>query len=145
MESDRKKNFEFKIFGDVITKEIPMSFSEGQQLMKEIPERLKSLNGGKGKPLKYTLIPIPQLIRYLGIEANIEIPTFKPIADEHILPILSIFQEFSEVKEKMKSYISFVRKFYYCICEKDLSEIRKNEQEFILNEAEMRTLLAKIL
>ena len=67
---DRKKmeNFLFDIIGDIVPDEAPTSLFQAVNFMKETPKLVKEANEGKGKPIKYELLPISFLFKLMKIK-----------------------------------------------------------------------------
>jgi len=60
-------NTHIELFGDIVTNQLPQTVEEVRAFIKSIPENIKNINGGKGKQLEFTLTPINEVARQLGI------------------------------------------------------------------------------
>jgi hypothetical protein len=63
-----------KLFGDFLPEnQLPQTVDDAIQLMKEMPRLAQAANGGKGKPILYTLTPLALLVEMfkLNIQQNI--------------------------------------------------------------------------
>lgn len=64
--------FGIKVYGDFTTdKDMPTDFDSARGYIKSMPTSINASNGGKGKPLSYTLIPIQMLTMMFDIDIEL--------------------------------------------------------------------------
>ncbi|KAF4631768.1 hypothetical protein G7Y89_g6371 [Cudoniella acicularis] len=96
-------------YSDILDNEgiIMHDFEEASQFLDLMPLHIKDENGGKGKPITYTLLPISMLSMFLPIEINFDL-TAEPPSTECLKRFLHLFDEFKVSQQKLNDYQLFV-------------------------------------
>jgi hypothetical protein len=102
---------EIIVFSDVLTGEgvIMRDFQEAYEFLDLIPVHIKDENGGKGKPIAYTLLPISMLAVFLPIGIIGDVPSVPPSA-ECLTKFVQLLDEFSSFRQRLNDYQAYVMK-----------------------------------
>lgn len=71
-EEKERNSFSFKFQSDSNVKTVPQSVEQAIEIMRSIPDDLRTANGGKGKQIEFLLYPIENLKQVLVIESQVD-------------------------------------------------------------------------
>ncbi|KAH8650654.1 hypothetical protein BGZ60DRAFT_509014 [Tricladium varicosporioides] len=102
-------SIEVAIFGDVNANDgcVPTNLSGALHFLRGVPKYIASANGGKGKPLTYTLLPISELSTLLKYQISRDL-TIKHLSLDCSEKFVAIFDEIATVRRALNDYRSML-------------------------------------
>lgn len=88
---------------------IMYNFQEALEFLDLMPSHIRADNGGKGRPVSYTLLPVSMLSLFLPIEVNVDITSTLPSV-ECLKGFVHLFDEFRASQQDLNDYQSYVSK-----------------------------------
>jgi len=144
-EDDNSKDLKFEIhmYGDILpnNEELPTTFEGALELMKHTPSLVGNSNGGRGKPLSYTLIPLSFLKDYLDFTMQAD-TIVKSLEEDCLQRIVQLFDRLSAVKQKINDFHQDADANKFCVKKEDLDKIAKVKEAFDVEETKFRSQLA---
>ena len=142
----RKSDFKFRIHTDVLFEEkIPQTANEVIGFLKNMPKMLHNSNEGKGKPLRYVMVPISVVRTYITNVPS-QINNVVKQLDEYIITHLTeIFDIITQNKQRLNDLYNDINSHKDYINEKDVKQIRKYRLQFLLAESKLKTTLQTAL
>lgn len=143
---DEYTRFDIKVFGDILPRDedLPTTFEGALNFMKKMPSLVATSNHGRGKPLTYQLIPISLLQDYLQFSIK-GVMVLKALEEACLIRIVQLFEQLSKVYQKINDFHNDALEYKYCVAPNDMSRISKLKQAFTIEEAKLRSKLAKTL
>ncbi|CAF1144033.1 unnamed protein product, partial [Didymodactylos carnosus] len=128
---DKAINFErirIKIAGDIKPETLPSTVIEAAQLISQVPRLIEKINRGKGKQLEFTLCPIDEVSRQLGVHRDFRISTHIRSIDNALIRLIE--QEFDELLRDVQQtnrVIDAVNDFSEFLPAKECSAVRRQK------------------
>jgi hypothetical protein len=97
------------------------------QYLSEVPKLIKSINAGKGVPIKYTLFPIKEYLYDLNLRID---SVFLEISNSTINTIQEYFDKFIECKVLVNDYLKDCKKFPNMF-KKDIKYLNEQSQGLV--------------
>ncbi|KAI2637959.1 hypothetical protein GGS26DRAFT_435232 [Hypomontagnella submonticulosa] len=110
-EGDDLSNLEFTVFGDVLADDgaMPVDLDTALRFMKNLPQYIRKANGGKGKPIVYTLLPIETLSMFWPDDIQIEADSpCLSIGSEYLEKFVQLFDEIHDAECALNDYHDFI-------------------------------------
>ena len=138
-------SFEIKVYGDLVAGEdIPTDFESAIQYIKKMPSRIGTSNGGKGKPLVYTLLPLEMLHFIYDLELKHHI-SLKRLSVECLEQFVHLFDEWCDVRQKLSDYCADVESHEFCLPYQHLRDTSDWLIQAKANEIKLKESYAKVL
>jgi hypothetical protein len=101
---------EITAFGDVLLDEgiIMRDFQEAYDFLDLMPVHIKGENGGKGKPIVYTLLPITMLAVFLPIEIKEDVSSTPP-SIECLTKFAQLLDDFASFRQGLNDYQVYLK------------------------------------
>ncbi len=138
--------FDYKItlFGDLIPKTCPKTIEELIGMLPSITAGLQKTNGGKGRPLEYTMLPLSEFAEILGEDLTSD-RIFRAIEEHLTLEIQTIFDECDQLRTIVHTlYISSQKAEDFCLDE-EINQIVAHQHTIIRLERDIRNRIGKML
>lgn len=144
-ENEAVKNTNLKLYADVLPDgNLPNTIEGAIDFINKIPELLKSVNNGKGKPLNYMMISLEPFKKLFNF--NKYIPKMvKAIDESFIIELVSFFEDLAILKQKLNDLESEFAKYEKYLPDDCMPKIRRMQQEIKTNETKFKTDLAEDL
>lgn len=145
-EKEKENSFSLHVFADVLPDgDLPQTVEEAIELMKKLPTLLQEANQGKGKPIRYMMVPISTINHVLNKTELSADRLVEQLDEEAIARFVSLFDEISVAKQQLTDLCSDMDSHKFCVLEQDIE--RANEARTQLNnaEAKLRSKLAATL
>lgn len=144
-ENMKNVTYKFHVFGDVLPEgEIPTTLETAVEFMRRVPQFVAKINSGKGKPIKYTLVPISTLRAYLGQEVQIDQQITK-LEEDILTEIVHFFEAMDESTQKVYDIHADVERFSYCIKSDHRKSIVDFKHELTIHQIKVKLELAGVL
>ncbi|KAI2804069.1 hypothetical protein BLOT_008214 [Blomia tropicalis] len=133
--------FSFEIFGDILPTLVPTNLIEGIEIMKNAPSLVKDANNGKGKQIKYKLIPI-SLLRNLwkvNTEAN---KIFRYIEEEAIQKCVELFDNMNLIEQQLNDLLEDVNKLEPFIESSKVKQVKLLHLNYSFYQTKLRNVLS---
>ncbi|KAH8669776.1 hypothetical protein BGZ60DRAFT_538625 [Tricladium varicosporioides] len=133
-------------YSDILDSEgiIMHDFEEASQFLDLMSLHIKDENGGKGKPITYTLLPISMLSMFLPVEVNFDL-TAEPPSTECLKRFVNIFDEFKFSAQKLNDYQLFVSNNKAYISEDHIREVGERVKHMKSAEEALRAKFVLLL
>src|SRR6202007_1707096 len=105
---------------------------------------IKNENGGKGKPLVYSLLPVSMLSLFLPVEVNVDIAATPPSA-ECLKKFVQLFDEFRASKQKLNDYQSYVSKHKLYMPDNHVQTVADRVRNMRVAEEALKAEYARVL
>jgi GTPase SAR1 family protein len=98
-------SFEVTVFGDVLADDglVPTDLAGAFRFLSNVPKYVANANGGKGKPLTYTLLPIPLLAKVLKREIARSV-TIQQLSAECSEKFVQVFDSIATTWQDLNDY-----------------------------------------
>lgn len=137
--------FTIKIYGDFVSDtDIPNDFESAQNYIKDIPSAISVSNGGKGKPLVYTLIPIEMLHMLYDITVESHL-SLRRLGHDVLEQFVQLFDEWAMVRQTLNDYYHDARKYQFCLPTSHLAEASDYLRQAKAGEARLKEAYADVL
>ena len=138
-ESKKEKNYKIHVFGDILPndEDIPQTYEEALKLMKKLPQLIQSANNGKGKPLRYLMVPLTALEAYLKL-SNIADRMVKSIDEQSITRFVRVFDDISSMKQQLYDLYDYLNSHHYCVPYDRLNSVADMKGRVDSSEAKLR-------
>lgn len=117
-------SFEFEINTNVPAENFPTDYDGVVDFIRSVPSRLTNVNGGKGVPITFHLLPISELAKTLRIQVKHSI-IFHRLNEHFIDRCIQHLQELETTVRDLANYKSRVEQYRCCIPDSHLKETRK--------------------
>ncbi|KAI5917968.1 hypothetical protein F4810DRAFT_726394 [Camillea tinctor] len=130
---------EFSVFGDVMAGDgtVPMDCASAIQLMENMPQYIKSSNGGKGQRLTYKLLPITMLGFIFGVQITATIQPSQ-IGSGSLDRFVGLFDEIRDVDRALNDYHSLISKNISYVSLEHLQQVESNRNQLRAQEASLK-------
>lgn len=120
---EKELSLEITAYSDLMAEGIIMhNFQEAYEFINMMTLNIKGENGGKGKPVVYTLFPIQMLSFVLPVQVTIDITASSPSA-ECLKKFVQLFDELHASQNKITDYWMYLSKHKSYIPENQLEAI----------------------
>ncbi|CAG2175050.1 unnamed protein product [Oppiella nova] len=145
-QDSKQTNYSLHIFGDIMPTDepLPQTIEESLALMKRMPLLVQTANGGKGKPLKYTLVPLSTLTSRLSLPKTAD-KVIKYIDEQAIVRCVQLFDRIAASKQRLYDLYDFVNSNKYCVPADRVRGIGARKDQLDSDEASLRSKLAELL
>ncbi|CAF1523415.1 unnamed protein product, partial [Rotaria sordida] len=145
-ENKLKTSLSIKFFGDIVLQqeELPQTYEQVVELMKNVPSYMEKFNDGKGKPLEYQLLPLKTVEKMFQLGTRIN----RIFIDLNMGKIAQLEKEFDDLllaKQKFNDFYNEINENSDFIIQSHLDEIAKKNNQIKMTEAEFRDKVAKKL
>ncbi|KAK3291286.1 uncharacterized protein B0H64DRAFT_45564 [Chaetomium fimeti] len=137
--------FAIKVYGDFVSDmDIPNDFESAQNYIKTMPSAISASNGGKGKPLVYTLVPVEMLhmLYDLTIESHISL---KRLGHDVLDEFVHLFDELTTVRQSLNDYYHDAKEYRFCLPDSHLAEASDRLRQAKAGEARLKEEYASAL
>ena len=134
-----EENYNLHVFGDIMPtdEEVPRTFEEALKLMKRLPSLVSNANDGKGKPLKYIMVPLSLLAKYLKI-STIADRMIKDLSENSITRVVQLFDEISGFKQQLYDLYEELFSHKYCVPYERIKSVESMRNKIDSAEASLR-------
>ena len=136
--------YNFEIYGDFVAETVPQTLIEAVVFMKFAPKILLDGNKGKGKAMKYSLIPISLLRQIFKITAKINALSNK-IDEATVDSSTKLFDEMNSVEQKFNDILDELKAYEKYILTKKVQEFKSLYQEYKIYQSEVQRNLSEHL
>lgn len=144
-QTNSRTTFEIKVYGDFVADEdIPTDFESACKYIKNMPSSIASANGGKGKPLIYTLLSLEMLHYIYDLELKRHI-SLKQLSYEVLEQFVHLFDEWCIVRQKLNDYYADVSSHKFCLPPQHLHETLDRVNQTKAGETKLKESYAKAL
>ncbi|KAI1798590.1 hypothetical protein F4811DRAFT_566311 [Daldinia bambusicola] len=146
-EKEAMSSLEFTVFGDVLADDgtIPVDFESAIKYMRNVLRYINKANGGKGKPLVYTLLLI-EALQYLGIDLEIEADSqYQNIGSSYLDRFVKLFDEIQDVERALNDYYAFISSHSTYVPKEHHRQVVDNRNAVRERQGLLRTEYAKLL
>lgn len=138
--------FEVTVYGDVLANDglVPTDFTAAQKFVRNVHHYIAAANGGKGKPLTYTLMPLKVLsmINLLEIKADIKI---QELSVECLEKFLQLFDDLRGAEQSLHDYLKRISEFKFCVPTSHIKAVADQLSKTKGIEATLKSNYAKVL
>jgi hypothetical protein len=144
--SSKQVSFEVSVHGDVLANDslIPTDFPSAYRFISNIPKYILSANGGKGKPLTYTLLPLGLLTYLLRVEISADI-AIKQLSIECLERFVQLFDDIRDAQRKLNDYMSDIKKHTFCIPHEHIKTVARRYNTARVVESTLKSNYARLL
>jgi GTPase SAR1 family protein len=137
---------EVTVYGDVLANDglCPIDLHSAFRFLRNVPTYVAAANNGKGKPLMYTLLPLPLLKMFYNIEITAEI-TLTQLSAECLEEFVQLFDECRNAQETLNGYCSYVKTHRFCVPEDHIRGVDDQLKKMRTTEASVKTRYAETL
>lgn len=123
-------SLELMAFGDILENEgiVLHDFQEAYDFLELIPLNVKDENGGKGKPIAYSLLPVQMLTVFLSVQVDTD-KAFTPPRADCLGNFILLFDEFRNSQAQLEEYQSYVLNYKQYIPPSHIHTIAKRSQQ----------------
>ena len=136
--------FSFEIYGDLLPDSVPQTLIEAVQFMKISPSLLQNANGGKGKAMKYTLLPLPALRKLWKINSQIN-ALINRVDEATIKNCIRLFDEINSAGQKLNDVVNDVNQYQQYLISSKVKEVNDLKYNFEVYQAEVQKNLSEHL
>ncbi|KAF4633601.1 hypothetical protein G7Y89_g4516 [Cudoniella acicularis] len=113
---DLQSQFELTVYGDVLAQGgfLPTDIESAKQFLAKVPEYIASQNGGKGKPLLYTLMPIQMITMFFQLPIKVD-DIIVQLSYECLEKFVQLFDEVRMAQQKLTEYHTRVQNHRFCL------------------------------
>jgi hypothetical protein len=117
-------NFDVHVHGDVLADDgaLPTTFEGAYQFITNVPKYITKANGGKGKPVTYTLLPLTMLKWMYSIEIAAD-TTLVQLGFEALEKFVQLFDSFREAQLALSDYQSRIKEHHNCVPAEHIKKI----------------------
>lgn len=135
----RSISFNVTVNGDVLANDglLPTDFKKARQFIINMPQYIKSANGGKGKQLSYTLCPVEVVADLWNIEMKTEI-VCRELDQDLLDDFVSLFDRLCKLKQQLCDYCSNIETHRMCVPSDHIDKASKRLRKFKKAEATLR-------
>ncbi|KAH0556291.1 hypothetical protein GP486_005782 [Trichoglossum hirsutum] len=111
-----ENSFEVTIYGDVLADDglLLADFDSAYKFISNVPKYIMGANGGKGKPLTYTLLPIGLLSFFLPIEVQAGTAVTE-LSVQCLEKFVRLFDEFRSTQRTLNDYFTYISSRQFCV------------------------------
>ncbi|KAK6501043.1 hypothetical protein TWF506_003798 [Arthrobotrys conoides] len=143
-----EEGFQVVVHGDILADDsiLPTDFASACQFIKNVPRYIKSANGGKGKALVYTLIPISWLKSAYKTE-NMTDEIIRQLDNECLERFTDLFDDIHNVQQILNDYHAYLNLYNRSsyIPDYHLDEVVVAKRGVRARAAKLRSEYAKVL
>ena len=143
--SDSDKNelnkFSFEIYGDLVPESVPQTIIDAVEFMKISPRLLQNANDGKGKTMKYTLLPLPALRQLWKINTQINALVNK-VDETTVKNCVRLFDDMNIVDQKLNDVVNDVNQYQMYLLSSKVKEVKDLQYNFEIYQAEVQRNLS---
>ena len=143
---DSDYNFDFHVHGDVLDEQgaLPNTFEGAHKYITKLPQYISSVNGGKGKPITYTLLPLT-FLKYLFPSKTLVDVTFIQLSPNVIEKLVHLFDNFHEAQLALSDYIIRINQHRECVPFYHIEDIEDFQYRAKAREADLVSQYSMIL
>lgn len=136
--------FEFTIYSDAIyrTDYASNGFNSTAQFVSDLPSHVSILNGGKGVPLTYTLLPATFFALFYGAQLAPELPMAQP-NDEYLKKFVLLFDELSNIQYSLDSHHQKLAAHRFCLPSAAIDDVANRLLDSKIESLDLRTKYAQ--
>jgi len=144
-QKNSQTSFEIRVNGDLVAGEdMPTDFESAIQFIKKMPSRISASNGGKGKPLVYTLLPLGMLHFIYDLELKHH-TSLKQLSVECLEQFVHLFDEWCDVRQKLNDYFADVTSHEFCLPNQHLLDTFERLNQAKAGEVKLKESYGKVL
>jgi len=143
-ESSSWHKYSLEIFTDVLTDtadEFPQTLNGAVKMMKQLPQRVRACNDGKGRPLTYVMFPIAFL------DSHNPSKSFENfgVDEDWVVKIVHLFDHIYMRRQQVHDQVDELNKHEFCITAKELKEAQSPEKDIEVQQARVNRELTRLL
>ena len=136
--------YSFEIYGDIVADTVPQTLIDAVVFMKSAPKMLLDGNKGKGKAMKYSLLPISLLRQIFKVDAKIKVISNK-IDEATVDSSTKLFDDMNTVEQKFNDILDEMKDYEKYISNKKVQEFKSLNQEYKIYQSEVQRNLSEHL
>lgn len=113
--------------------------------MKKIPTLMREVNDGKGKPIRYMMVLISTLNRFLNKAELLSDHLVKQLDEGSVVRFVKLFDETSEIKQELSDLYNDMVNHKFCVQVNEIKKVDEIRTKLNLAEANLRSKLAATL
>lgn len=139
-------NFEVHVNADVLADDgaMPTTFEAAYEFMTKVPQYMGKANGGKGKPLTYTLLPLGFLKYMYPMEIAFDI-TLVQLSPDTLEKYVQLFDNFRNAQVALSDYQSRIKEHRYCVPAEHINEIDDLKSQVNVREVSLKSQYSVLL
>ncbi|KAI0384983.1 hypothetical protein F5Y04DRAFT_203063 [Hypomontagnella monticulosa] len=148
LEGNDLSNLEFAVFGDVLADDgaMPLDLGSALRFMKNVPQYIKNANGGKGKPIAYTLLPVEMLSLVWPEDIQIEADSpYLRIGSEYLEKFVQLFDEVQDAECALNDYYDCTLRYSSYVPIEHREKVSDNRNKVRRLEAFLKGEYARLL
>lgn len=145
-EHGKGMSVEVTVYGDVLADDelLPTDFQSACKFIKNVPHYIAAANGGKGKPLIYTLLPLGMLAYLMQVEVTAGI-TITQLSVDCLERFVHFFDDLRDAQKKLNDYYSDVNNHRFCVPANHRQVVRQHVNKSKVFEADVKSKYARLL
>ncbi|KAK3367237.1 hypothetical protein B0T24DRAFT_635328 [Lasiosphaeria ovina] len=141
---------EIAIYSDLDTAAngcVSVSLATASSFLRDVPKHVANTNDGKGKPVAYKLLPIPQVYALLkcDITSHLITNTNKPLNPDHAWKISRVFDALANAYRQWKDYQSTLLEFRDYVSQLDIQTVDNDIKRIRAAEKSLQSSVARAL
>ncbi|KAK4195515.1 Stonustoxin subunit alpha [Triangularia verruculosa] len=143
--TSNRSAFGINVYGDFTTdKDMPTDFDSAREYIKSMPSSITASNGGKGKPLSYTLIPIQMITMMFDVEIDVH-TALKRLSHDVLEQFVHLFDEWTRARQDLADYYIDAKRYGFCLPIGHLAEASQRLNRAKILEARLKEEYAEAL
>ncbi|OCK85677.1 hypothetical protein K432DRAFT_439107 [Lepidopterella palustris CBS 459.81] len=146
--ADMEKSTEFKVtvYGDVVADDglMPVDFDSALKFIRNLPKYTAAANDGKGKPIKYALLPIRDLLSSLQIEVKADV-AITQLSEECLTGFVHLFDQHRAAQQSLNNYQEYITKYRHCVPPTHADSVAERVQRSLVAESALKGKYATLL
>lgn len=143
-ERNELNKFDFEIYGDVLPKTVPLTLIDAMEFMKNSPMNILEANDGKGKEIKYKLIPTSLLRKMWKINFATNM-LMNEISEETVGKCTQLFDYMNSVEQRLNDLASDVQQYGAYLNSEKIEKIKNLQSNYNAHQTRIKESLAKHL
>ncbi|KAL4989590.1 hypothetical protein BDW68DRAFT_175730 [Aspergillus falconensis] len=133
-------SFEVSVEGDVVATDglVPTNLASAEIFIGNVKKYIDATNGGKGKPISYSLLPLSDLARLLKVQIANQI-TLRELSSNCAEQFVQTFDEIASVRQELKDYEALLWAHKEYVSRDDISASTEAVQQVQALESRLRT------
>jgi hypothetical protein len=106
-------SFKIEMFSDIRTSKMPTTFAQAVALMYELPGLVKETNNGRGKPVKFQLFPLADVVfrTHVGLPVPAPFVDVKPLDETLVDAFVDHFDDITQFRREVKDYRGYIERY----------------------------------
>lgn len=139
----KNSQIKIQISADVTPKnEMPTSVENFYHFLSNVPNLLKTVNDGKGKPLSYAMIPVQTIRKLANLHTTVE-NVVREIDESFIISVVCLFEEISSYRLKLEELNKKITENEKYIQMKYIMESKEKLEELKIKESQLKRIISE--